>query len=182
MKKILAAFGFALALCAPLSLKAADRQEIARIKGEAPSPILAGVVVPGGTTLFYLSGQVPAVADATKPATSIEAYGDTKTQAISVFGKIQALLAAQGLGLGDVFKLTVYLVGDPQKGNKLDFKGFSEAYAQFFGTEAQPNLVARTTVQVAALANPGFLVEIEATAAKSPSAANKPTKAPKKTP
>jgi enamine deaminase RidA (YjgF/YER057c/UK114 family) len=181
MKNMLAALGFALALCAPLALKAADKQEIKRIKGDAPSPILSGVVVPGGTTLFYLSGQVPAVADTTKPASSIEAYGDTKTQAISVFGKIQALLAAQGLTLGDVFKLTVYLVGDPKNGNKLDFKGFSEAYAQFFGTEAQPNLVARTTVQVAALAHPGFLVEIEATAAKS-AAAPKPAPAAKKTP
>jgi len=181
MKKIFAALSFAVAICVPLSLQAADRPEIVRVTGEATSPILAGVVVPGGTTLFYLSGQVPAVADATKPASSIEAYGDTKTQAISVFGKIQTLLAAQGLGLSDVFKLTVYLVGDPKKGNKLDFKGFSEAYAQFFGTEAQPNLVARTTVQVAALAHPGFLVEIEATAAKSAAAAKKPAAA-KKTP
>jgi enamine deaminase RidA (YjgF/YER057c/UK114 family) len=38
--------------------------------------------------------------------------------------------------------------------------------SRFFGTPAQPNIVARTTVQVAALANPGFLVEVEATAAK----------------
>jgi enamine deaminase RidA (YjgF/YER057c/UK114 family) len=67
-----------------------------------------------------------------------------------------------------VIKLTVYLVGDPNKGGKLDFKGFSDAYSQFFGIPGQPNLVARSTVQVAALANPGFLVEIEATAAKMP--------------
>jgi enamine deaminase RidA (YjgF/YER057c/UK114 family) len=45
-------------------------------------------------------------------------------------------------------------------------RSFSEAYAQFFGTTSQPNIVARTTVQVAALANPGFLIEVEATAAK----------------
>jgi enamine deaminase RidA (YjgF/YER057c/UK114 family) len=67
-----------------------------------------------------------------------------------------------------VVKLTVYLVGDPAKGGKLDFAGFSQGYAQFFGTAQQPNKVARTTVQVAALANPGFLVEIEAVAAKVP--------------
>jgi enamine deaminase RidA (YjgF/YER057c/UK114 family) len=116
--------------------------------------------------LYYLSGQVPSVTDSSKPADSIEAYGDTRAQAVTTFTKIKGLLADQGLGFGDVIKLSVYLVGDPKKGGKLDFKGFSEAYAQFFGTAEQPNLVARTTVQVAALANPGFLVEIEATAAK----------------
>jgi enamine deaminase RidA (YjgF/YER057c/UK114 family) len=142
--------------------------EIKRVKSSVPSaPILAGVVVPAGTLTYYLSGQVPAVADATKPADSVEAYGDTKTQATSVFNKLKGLLAAEGLGLGDVVKLTVFLVGDQKKGGKLDFKGFSEAYGQFFGTPAQPNIVARTTVQVAALANPAYLVEIEAVAARS---------------
>jgi len=166
MKKWLAALAF-VAVSAPIAM-AAHVPEIKRVKSaNASSPILAGVVVPAGTQLFYLSGQVPAALDASKPAESIDAYGDTKTQAISVFKKIEALLGEQGLGLTDVVKLTVYLVGDPKKGNKLDFKGFSEAYAQFFGTTEQPNLVARTTVQVAALANPGFLVEIEATAASN---------------
>jgi enamine deaminase RidA (YjgF/YER057c/UK114 family) len=136
--------------------------------------------VPAGTNLFYLSGQVPAVVDTTKPTDSIEAYGNTKAQAVTVFKKIEALLVDQGLSLKDVVKLTVYLVGDPNLGNKLDFKGFSEAYAQFFGTAEQPNLVARTTVQVAALANPAFLVEIEATAVAQSSAApaTKPKPAP----
>jgi enamine deaminase RidA (YjgF/YER057c/UK114 family) len=158
-----------------------DVPQLKRIKSAtANPPILAGVLVPAGSTLFYLSGQVPAAVDATKPADSIEAYGDTKTQALSVFKKIGALLAEQGLTVGDVVKLTVYLVGDPKLGNKLDFKGFSEAYAQYFGTAEQPNLVARTTVQVAALANPGFLVEIEATAVHGKSVAKAaPKSAPK---
>jgi enamine deaminase RidA (YjgF/YER057c/UK114 family) len=160
----------ALGLALPLHAHADPSAELKRIKGDPASPILAAAVVPPGTTLYYLSGQVPAAADASKPTTSIEAYGDTKTQAISVFTKIHKLLADQGLGFGDVIKLTVYLVGDPKTGGKLDFKGFSEAYGQFFGTPTQPNLVTRTTLQVVALANPGFLVEIEATAAKSPPA------------
>ncbi len=166
MKKLIAA-AVASALSLPFILSAAQEIQLKRIKGAPQSPILSGVVVPANATLLYLSGQVPQATDASKPADSIEAYGDTKAQAVSVFNKIKTLLAEQGLALGDVVKLTVYLVGDPKKGNKLDFKGFSEAYAQFFGTPAQPNLVARTTVQVVALANPGFLVEIEATAAKA---------------
>jgi enamine deaminase RidA (YjgF/YER057c/UK114 family) len=40
-------------------------------------------------------------------------------------------------------------------------------YTQFFGTAEQPNLPARSAFQVAALAAPGALVEIEVVAAKS---------------
>jgi enamine deaminase RidA (YjgF/YER057c/UK114 family) len=42
----------------------------------------------------------------------------------------------------------------------MDFKGFMEGYTQFFGGD-QPNWPARSVIGVAALANPGFLVEIE---------------------
>lgn len=175
MNQLLASLAFVL-ICAPLALHAHPAGEIKRIKGDPEAPILTGAIVPSGVTLYYLSGQVPSVTDPSQPAGSRESYGDTKTQAISVFGKIDKLLQEQGLRLGDVVKLTVYLVGDPKNGGKLDFKGFNEAYLQFFGTPAQPNLVARTTVQVAALANPAFLVEIEATAAKggSPEKTAKP--------
>jgi enamine deaminase RidA (YjgF/YER057c/UK114 family) len=177
MKQLLAALAFAV-VSTPLALHAHPAGELKRIKGDPAAPILAGVTIPSGTTLYYLSGQVPAVADPSKPPSSIEAYGDTKTQAISVFTKIQKLLAEQGMSLGDVIKLTVYLVGDPKNGGKLDFKGFSEAYAQFFGTPGQPNLTARTTVQVVALASPAFLVEIEATAAKGDKDKPAPAKKP----
>jgi enamine deaminase RidA (YjgF/YER057c/UK114 family) len=47
----------------------------------------------------------------------------------------------------------------------MDFKAFMEGYTQFFGGN-QPNLPARSVVGVAALANPGFLVEIEVIAAR----------------
>jgi 2-iminobutanoate/2-iminopropanoate deaminase len=155
-----------LAAFAGLISPALAQNTVTRIPNANPqAPILSGVVVPAGTTLIYLSGQVPAAADKALPADSIAAYGDTKTQAISVFEKTKALLAAQNLTLGDVIKLTVFLVGDPKLGGKLDFKGFGEAYAQYFGTTVQPNKTARSVVQVTALANPGFLVEIEAIAA-----------------
>ena len=41
-----------------------------------------------------------------------------------------------------------------------------QGYTQFFGTPAQPNLPVRSAMQVAALAGPGFLVEIEVTAVR----------------
>jgi enamine deaminase RidA (YjgF/YER057c/UK114 family) len=60
----------------------------------------------------------------------------------------------------------VYLVGDPAKEGKMDFTGFNAGYSQFFGTKTQPNKPARSTVQVAALAAPGVLVEIEVIAVR----------------
>jgi enamine deaminase RidA (YjgF/YER057c/UK114 family) len=47
----------------------------------------------------------------------------------------------------------------------MDFRAFMEGYTQFFGGN-QPNLPAGSVVGVAALANPGFLVEIEVIAAR----------------
>ncbi len=181
MKQQLAALTALIAASLPsfALAHAAGVQEVKRVKSAtANAPILAGVLIPAGVPLYYLSGQVPTPIDPSKPAGGAESYGDTKTQAISVFKKIEALLAEQGLGLKDVVKLTVFLVGDPKLGNKLDFKGFSEAYAQFFGTSEQPNIVARSTVQVAALANPAYLVEVEATAAVPAGAAKKPAAKP----
>jgi enamine deaminase RidA (YjgF/YER057c/UK114 family) len=93
-------------------------------------------------------------------------YGDTKTQAVSVLGKIEATLKEQGLTMGDVVMMHVYLVGDPANGGKMDFAGMNAGFTQFFGTQAQPNKPARTTVQVAALVGSGALVEIDAVAVK----------------
>jgi enamine deaminase RidA (YjgF/YER057c/UK114 family) len=167
MKKKWLVLATLLAASAPWLVHAGGAPaEILRVRGAATSPILAAAVVPPGGTTVYLSGQVPAVADSTKPADAVAAYGDTKTQAASAFNKVKNLLADQNLSLGDIVKLTVYLVGDPANGGKLDFKGLGEAYGQFFGTPGQPNIVARTTVQVVALANPGFLVEVDAVAVK----------------
>jgi len=58
------------------------------------------------------------------------------------------------------------MAGDPAKGGKMDFAGMMEGYTQFFGTADQPNLPSRSAMQVAALANPGFLVEIEVAAVR----------------
>ena len=60
-------------------------------------------------------------------------------------------------------KMKVFLVGDPKMDGKMDFAGFMKGYTQFFGTEAQPNLPARSAMQVVALVNPSWLVEIEVT-------------------
>jgi enamine deaminase RidA (YjgF/YER057c/UK114 family) len=133
---------------------------------QTPSAGIASAVWAGDT--LYVSGQTetPATpADREKGTPAI--YGDTKTQTASVLGKIEALLKEQGLGMGDVVMMHVYMVGDPANGRKLDFAGMNAAYGQFFGTKDQPNKPARSTVQVAALAASGPLVEIEVMAVKS---------------
>lgn len=133
-------------------------------------PIATGVWV--GDTL-YLSGQLAVPVTAPDPAKETPAvYGDTEAQTQSTLTKIQAALKAEGLTMGDVVMMHVYLVGDPAKGGKLDFPGMMAAYTRFFGTKEQPNKPARSAMQVAALAAPWALVEIEVIAAK---AAAKPT-------
>jgi enamine deaminase RidA (YjgF/YER057c/UK114 family) len=47
---------------------------------------------------------------------------------MSTLTKIQAALKAEGLTMGDVVMMHVYLAGDPAKGNKLDFPGMMAAY------------------------------------------------------
>ncbi|WP_036110882.1 MULTISPECIES: RidA family protein [Luteibacter] len=129
-------------------------------------PISAAVEIPAGKTLVFLSGAVAPVADASAPKDSPQAYGDTKTQTVGVLTSIEKQLKGMGLTMGDVVKMQAFLVGDPAKGGKMDFTGFMAGYTQFFGTAAQPSLPSRSAVQVAALANPSFLVEIEVTAVR----------------
>jgi len=118
--------------------------------------------------ILYLSGKLAAPVTPADPAKGTAAvYGDTKTQAFSSLTQIQTALKEQGLDMKDVVKMTVFLAGDPALGNKLDFPGLQASYLQFFGTKEQPNKPARSTVQVAALAAPWALVEIEVIAVRS---------------
>ena len=98
-------------------------------------PISAAEEAPSGKTTAYRSGTVPKVADPAAAAGTVAAYGDTRTQTISVLTSIQAQRKALGLGRGDVVKMQVFLVGDPGKDGKLDFAGMTEGYSQFFGTK-----------------------------------------------
>lgn len=132
--------------------------------GPAQSPISTSVSVPPGGRLVYVSGTVPDVADPAAPEGSVARFGDSEAQTRSILRKIQTALAEQKLGLGDVVMMRVFLVAPP--GQRMDFAGMMRAYREFFGTKTQPNKPARSTMQVAGLVDPGWLVEIEVTAAK----------------
>ncbi len=140
-----------------------------------PFPISSAVTVPAGFDTVFVSGALPVVSNKDAPKGSVEAYGDTEAQAVSALTQIKGTLARLGLGMGDIVKMTVFMVADPTKDNKLDFAGLMAGYTQFFGTADQPNKPARSAVQVAALVAPGALLEIEVIAAK-PHAAEKPHK------
>jgi 2-iminobutanoate/2-iminopropanoate deaminase len=167
MKRLwLTAFSLA-ALAGPASAAGIERY---KAPGPGPALILQGVAVPAGSAMLYLSGQVASPTDPKlplSPSVTMDQLGDTKTQTLSVLTKIKAALAAHGYAMSDVIKLTVFVAADPKLG-KMDFAGMNEGFKQFFGTADNPNTVARSAVQVAALAGPAFLVEIEATAAKAP--------------
>ncbi|MGH6643538.1 MAG: RidA family protein [Bradyrhizobium sp.] len=126
-------------------------------------PIAQSVRVTGDSVITYVSGQVPPVFNKDADPSSPQAYGDVKTQTVGVLNRIKQILEGQGLGMADVIKMQVFLVHDARA--PMDFKAFMEGYTQFFGG-AQPNLPARSVIGIAALANPGFLVEIEVVAAK----------------
>jgi enamine deaminase RidA (YjgF/YER057c/UK114 family) len=155
-----AAIGCALALSLASSATAAD---VVRhpLPGGSTFPIARAVEVPAGKTIIFHSGTTPAPLDPKATPGTAAYWGDTKTQALSTFARIKESLDAMKLDFGNVVAMTVYLVGDPAKGDKMDFEGFMAAYTQFFGTKEQPNLPARSTVQVAGLVAPGMLVEIE---------------------
>jgi enamine deaminase RidA (YjgF/YER057c/UK114 family) len=130
-------------------------------------PISSAVTVKAGVDTFFLSGAIPPVINKDAPKGSTAAYGDTETQTVGALNLIKGTLARLGLTMGDVVKMTIFLVGDPAKDNKMDFAGMMVGYKQFFGTAEQPNKPSRSAFQVGALAAPGALIEIEVVAAKS---------------
>ena len=125
-------------------------------------PISSVVVVSGaaGVDIAYASGATAP----SEPGSPIK--GDTKTQTVAALNRLAATLKSQGFSPADIVMMRVFLVGTPNTHGKMDFAGMMAGYSQFFGTTDQPNKPARTTVQVAALAAPGALVEIEAQAVR----------------
>ena len=143
---------------------AGNPPEDVKFSGPASSPISSTVAVPAGRAWFLTSGTVPPVADEAAAAGSPTRFGDTKTQGIGALKQIEARLKEAGLSMKDVVFLRVYLAADKAKEGKFDYPGWFEAYAQFFGTAENPVKPARSTVGVASLVNPDWLIEIEAVA------------------
>jgi enamine deaminase RidA (YjgF/YER057c/UK114 family) len=156
-----------LATTAALALALVASGAQAQVERTSASPtavIASSAMVPPGTKLYFLSGSTASPVDPAKP----EEFGDTKAQTLSILTKMKAQLEKLGLGMGDIVKMTVFLVGVPEREGRMDAPAMNEVFKTFFGTPEQPNKPTRSTVQVAALGRPTTLVEIEAIAAKAP--------------
>ena len=139
-----------LLLLASARAAVADPPAAVTFTGSPTSAISSGVGIPANAAMYWVSGTPPSAP-----------LGDMKSQSQSVLKNIAAALAGQGLTLRDVVYLRVYLVADKATG-KVDFKGWFDAYGEAFGTAANPTKTARSTVAVAGLVNPDWLIEVEA--------------------
>lgn len=108
-------------------------------------------VVRAGAELVFVSGQVGMRPDGSTPENFAE-------QCEITFQNLKACLAAHGLKLDAIVKLTAFLVAGQ------DLGVLRAARERHFG----PHRPTSTTVYVAALASPALLIEIEAIAAKAP--------------
>lgn len=113
------------------------------------------VAVATGSRLVFIAGQVALGADG-----ALVGEGDFTAQVEQCYLNVGTALAAVGASFADVAKLTVYLVDwTPDK-----MPGFVEGVARAskkLGVTALPPL---TGIGVATLAEPGMLVEVDATA------------------
>ena len=153
----------AASLLLPLASVSAQSVDSIVFRGSG-GPISSNVTVPANRGWFITSGTVAPVADSTAAAGSRARFGDTKTQGMGILRQIQRQLAGEGLTLKDVVMLRVYVAPDPTKNGQFDFQGWFDAYAEFFARADNPTRVTRSTVGVAALVRPEFLIEIEAVA------------------
>jgi reactive intermediate/imine deaminase len=108
------------------------------------------VEVIGPGTLVYIAGQVASDKDG-----KLVGDRDMKAQAEQVFRNLEAALKAAGATFSDVVKMNTYTTDMSQ------VAAVREVRARYFG-DTTP---ASTLVQVAALANPAFMLEIEVVAA-----------------
>jgi 2-iminobutanoate/2-iminopropanoate deaminase len=96
----------------------------------------------------FVSGQL-----AIDPATGAFVDGDIAAQTERTMNNVGAVLAAAGLGFGDVVRTTIYVV------DLAHYASVNDVYGRFFA----PPYPARSTVQVAALPR-GAQVEIDVVA------------------
>jgi enamine deaminase RidA (YjgF/YER057c/UK114 family) len=128
-----------------------ERRFINPLELATPTGYSHVAVSAAGRTL-HVSGQV--AHDATG---RIVGVGDLRAQAVQVYENLKAALAAADAGLGDVVKMTTFVVGlTPDKA-----KVMREIRAQYLPEDHRP---ASTTVGVTSLVHPDLLVEIEAVA------------------
>lgn len=164
MKTLLSGIATTVLLTTTLATAQAAAEGVVRHKlPDSDFPISLAVEVPANKTQVHLSGQVPMAINKEADDATREAYGSMEEQATSVLQAIEKNLASLDLTMADIYRMQVFLVAEE---GKVDFDGFMKGYSQYFGTKEQANLPVRSAVEVAALANPGWLIEIEVSAVR----------------
>jgi len=103
-----------------------------------------------GERLLVMSGQIGAGLDGSVPAGALD-------QLAAALENVRRNLDAAGMGLGDLVKLTIYLVGE------VDTVARRALVERWLG----PERPCMTVVYVSALASPALKVEVDAWAAAS---------------
>lgn len=109
------------------------------------------ISVSGPVKTIYVGGQ-----NAIDARGGIVGKGDIKAQTQQVLANLREALAAAGAGPEHIIKWNMYLL----QGQSLQ-EGF-EAFQQFWGLRPNPPII--TMAYVSGLANPDFLLEIDAVA------------------
>jgi enamine deaminase RidA (YjgF/YER057c/UK114 family) len=145
---------FAALLVAPgVGANAADgKVEYLNPKGLHQNPAFSQIaVVPASARTVYVGGQ-----NSTDASGKVVSKGDLKGQTAKTIQNVETALAAAGAKLENVVKWNVHLVaGQPVADGA---KVFADAWGK------RPNPPTVTVLVVSGLANPDFLVEIDAVA------------------
>jgi enamine deaminase RidA (YjgF/YER057c/UK114 family) len=105
-------------------------------------------------TIVYLAGQV-----ASDASGKLVGEGNFEAQAEQVFRNLKIAVEAAGGTMADIVKLNIYLVAQVDQAEVPKLRAIRNRYVN---TEKPP---ASTLVVVSRLAQPGWLIEIEAVAA-----------------
>ena len=105
-------------------------------------------------TIVYLAGQVPCDVSG-----KLVGAGDVEAQAEQVYRNIKAALEAAGGTMADIVKLNTYILAEVDPANLVKLRAVRDRYVN----TAHPP--ASTLVYISRLAQPGWLIEIEAVAA-----------------
>jgi enamine deaminase RidA (YjgF/YER057c/UK114 family) len=109
------------------------------------------ITVTGPAKTIYIGGQ-----DAVDASGNIVGKGDIKQQTLQVLNNLQVALNSAGAELEHIIKWNIYVVqGQPLQPGL-------EAFQQIWGRRPNPPVI--TMAYVSALANPDFLVEMDAIA------------------
>jgi enamine deaminase RidA (YjgF/YER057c/UK114 family) len=120
-------------------------RQVIKPSGINPNPALSPGIRVGD--FLFVSGNV-----STDAGGNLVGEGDCEAQSRQVMSNIQTIVGAVGASMQDVVKITCFLT------NVADYPAYSKVRAENFPNDPP----ASSTVVVAALVRPEFLVEVEA--------------------